>query len=56
MIRVELNVMMAKRNITTDKLAAKVGISPANISILKSGKAKTIRFSALEKICEALDC
>lgn len=56
MIRVELNVMMAKRNITTGKLAKLVGITPANISILKTGKAKAIRFSTLEKICQALDC
>lgn len=56
MIRVELNVMMAKRNITTGKLAKLVGITPANISILKNGKAKAIRFSTLEKICQVLDC
>lgn len=56
MIRVELNVMMAKRNITTGKLAKLVGITPANISILKTGKARAIRFSTLEKICQVLDC
>lgn len=56
MIRVELNVMMAKRNITTGKLAKLVGITPANISILKNGKAKAIRFSTLKKICQVLDC
>lgn len=48
--------MMAKRNITTGKLAKLVGITPANISILKNGKAKAIRFSTLEKICQVLDC
>lgn len=56
MIQVELNVMMAKRNMTTGRLAKLVGITPANISILKNGKAKAIRFSTLAKICEVLDC
>lgn len=56
MIRVELNVMMAKRNVTTGQLAKLVGITPANISILKNGKAKAIRFSTLEKICQVLAC
>lgn len=56
MIQVELNVMMAKRNVTTGQLAKLVGITPANISILKNGKAKAIRFSTLAKICEVLDC
>ncbi|KRN26139.1 hypothetical protein FD14_GL003039 [Secundilactobacillus similis DSM 23365 = JCM 2765] len=48
--------MMAKRNMTTGRLAKLVGITPANISILKNGKAKAIRFSTLAKICEVLDC
>lgn len=56
MIQVELNVMMAKRNMTTGRLAKLVGITPANISILKNNKAKAIRFSTLAKICEVLDC
>ena len=56
MIQVELNVMMAKRNMTTGRLAKLVGITPANISILKNGKAKAIRLSTLAKICEVLEC
>ncbi|AMO30969.1 transcriptional regulator [Lactiplantibacillus plantarum] len=47
---------MAQRNMTTSELAKRVGITPTNISILKTGKAKAIRFSTLEKICAALDC
>ncbi|WP_215661179.1 helix-turn-helix domain-containing protein [Secundilactobacillus kimchicus] len=47
---------MAKRNINTGELAKLVGITPANISILKTGKAKAVRFSTLEKICQVLDC
>lgn len=47
---------MAQRNMTTGELAKQVGITPANISILKTGKARAIRFSTLEKICEVLDC
>ena len=48
--------MMAKRKISSSELAEKVGITPANLSILKTGKAKAIRFSTLEAICKALDC
>lgn len=48
--------MMAKRKISSNELAEKVGITPANLSILKTGKAKAIRFSTLEAICNALDC
>ena len=48
--------MMAKRKISSGELAEKVGITPANLSILKTGKAKAIRFSTLEAICKALDC
>lgn len=47
---------MAQRNISTGELAKMVGITPTNISILKTGKAKAIRFSTLEKICKALQC
>ncbi|KRL37627.1 hypothetical protein FD20_GL000304 [Liquorilactobacillus uvarum DSM 19971] len=47
---------MAKRNISSTELAKLVGITPANISILKTGKAKAIRFTTLEKLCQALDC
>ena len=55
-IRVNLDVMIAKRKISVTELSEKVGITMANMSILKNGKAKAIRFSTLEKICEALDC
>lgn len=56
MIVVNLDVMMARRKISLGELAEKVDITPANLSILKTGKAKAIRFSTLEKICEVLDC
>ena len=56
MIIVNLDVMMAKRKISLGDLADKVGITQANLPILKNGKAKAIRFSTLEKICEVLDC
>lgn len=56
MIIVNLNVMMAKRKITLNELSEKIDITPANLSILKTGKGKAIRFSTLEKICEVLDC
>ncbi len=55
-IRVNLDVMMAKRKISLGELAEKVGITQANLSILKTGKAKAIRFSTLEAICEILEC
>jgi len=55
-IIVNLDVIMAKRKISSGELAEKVGISQANLSILKTGKAKAIRFSTLEAICKALDC
>ena len=55
-IIVNLDVMMAKRKISSGDLAKKIEITPANLSILKTGKAKAIRFSTLEAICEALDC
>ncbi len=55
-IIVNLDVMMAKRKISLSKLAEKVGITNANLSILKTGKAKAIRFSTLEAICRELDC
>ncbi len=48
--------MLAKRKMQSNELADIVGITPANLSILKTGKAKAIRFSTLEAICEALDC
>lgn len=55
-IIVNVDVMMAKRKISSQELAEKVGITAANLSILKTGKAKAIRFSTLEAICEALNC
>jgi putative transcriptional regulator len=55
-IRINLNVMMAKRRIGLTELSDKVGISPANLSILKNNKARAIRFSTLDAICRALDC
>ena len=53
---VNLDVMMAKRKMSLTELSARVGITLANLSILKTGKAKAIRFSTLEAICRALDC
>lgn len=55
-IYVNLNVVMAQRRISSQELAAQVGITKANLSILKTGKAKAIRFSTLDAICKALDC
>ncbi len=55
-IEVNLNVMLAKRKMSMTELADRVGITLANLSVLKTGKAKAIRFSTLEAICEALDC
>ena len=56
MIIVNVDVMLARRKMSSGELSQKVGISPANISILKTGKAKAIRFSTLDALCEALDC
>ena len=53
---INLDVMMAKRKMSVTELSAKVGITMANLSILKNGKARAIRFSTLEAICKALDC
>ncbi|WP_455527261.1 helix-turn-helix domain-containing protein [Huintestinicola sp.] len=55
-IVVNLDVVMAKRKIGSGELAEKIGITQANLSILKTGKAKAVRFSTLEKLCEILDC
>lgn len=55
-IIVNLDVMMAKRKISLNQLSDKVGLTLANLSILKTGKAKAIRFSTLEAICRALEC
>lgn len=55
-IIVNLDVMMAKRKISLSTLAERIDLTPANLSILKTGKAKAIRFSTLEAICRELDC
>ena len=55
-IRLNLDVMMARRKMSLTELSEKVGITMANMSILKTGKAKAIRFQTLDKICEALHC
>jgi len=55
-IIVNLDVMMAKRKISLNELSEKVDITPANLSILKTGKAKAVRFSTLEAICNILNC
>ena len=56
MIIVNLDVMMAKRKMSLNELSERVGITLANLSILKTGKAKAVRFSPLDAICKALDC
>lgn len=56
MIIVNLDVIMAQRKMSLNELSEKVGITLSNLSILKTGKAKAIRFSTLEKICEVLKC
>ena len=55
-IIVNLDVMMAKRRMGAGELAERIGITPANLSILKNNKAKAVRFSTLEALCKALDC
>lgn len=56
MIRVNIDVMLAKRKMSVTELSERVGITMANISILKNDKAKAVRFDTLSKICKALDC
>ncbi len=56
MIRINLDVMMAKRKMSLNELSEKVGITLANLSVLKNNKAKAIRFSTLDAICKALEC
>lgn len=56
MITVNLDIVMAKHKISSLELAQRVGITPANLSVLKTGKAKAIRFSTLEAICRELGC
>jgi len=55
-VKVRLAVLMAERNIRSKDLAERVGITEANLSLLKNGKVKGIRFETLSKLCEALDC
>ena len=55
-IIVNLDVMMAKRKMSLNELSEKVGLTLANLSVLKTGKAKAVRFSTLDAICKALDC
>lgn len=56
MIEIDLDVMLAMRKMTSAGLAEKIDITPANLSILKTGKARAIRFSTLEAICRTLNC
>ena len=56
MIRIDLDVMLARRKMSMTELSQRVGITMANLSILKCGKAKAVRFSTLEAICKELDC
>ena len=55
-IRINLDVVLAKKKMSVTELSEKVGITMANISMLKNGKAKAIRFTTLDKICEVLEC
>ncbi|MDE7149460.1 MAG: helix-turn-helix transcriptional regulator [Bacteroidales bacterium] len=55
-IIVNVDVMMAKRKVSSGELAERIGVSATNLSILKTGKAKAVRFSTLEAICKVLDC
>lgn len=56
MIRIDLDVMLARRKMSLTELSQRVGITMANLSILKTGKAKAVRFQTLDAICRALDC
>ena len=56
MIEIDLDVILAMRKMTSLELSEKIGITPANLSILKTGKARAIRFSTLDAICKVLDC
>ncbi|MUH58963.1 helix-turn-helix domain-containing protein [Bifidobacterium canis] len=55
-IQVNLDVMLAKRKMSVNELADAIGITPANVSVLKNGRAKAIRFTTLDAICNVLDC
>ena len=56
MIRIDLDVMLAKRKLSMTELSSRVGVTIANLSILKNGRAKAVRFSTLDAICKALSC
>ena len=56
MIKVNINVLLAQRGMSVAEFADAVDLSPANVAVLKNGRAKAIRFSTLERICKALDC
>ena len=56
MIRVNLDVIMAKRHMSSGELSERLGITPANLSILKNNKGKAVRFSTLDALCQILDC
>ena len=56
MIRIDLDVMLAKRKLSMTELSNRVGVTMANLSILKNGRAKAVRFSTLDAICKALSC
>ncbi len=56
MIEVNLDIILALKRVTSAELAEKIGITQANLSVLKTGKAKAVRFSTLESICKELDC
>lgn len=56
MIEINLDIVLATRRMTSAELAEKIGITQANLSVLKTGKARAVRFSTLESICEVLDC
>jgi len=55
-IRVDIDVMLAKRKMAVGELSEKIGITPANLAVLKNGRAKAVRFSTLEALCRELDC
>ncbi|MGW7285652.1 helix-turn-helix domain-containing protein [Streptomyces sp. NPDC054847] len=55
-IAVDIDVMLAKRKMSVGELAERVGITPANLAVLKNGRAKAVRFATLAALCEALDC
>lgn len=55
-IRVDIDVMLARRKMAVGELAERIGITPANLAVLKNGRAKAVRFSTLESLCEVLNC